>query len=82
MQLNPADFGFEGPPARAWPEIALRFTLSAPGVHTAIVGMTALEQASQNLASAAKGPLPPEVVQKIRDAFRRHSPAGQWRGEI
>jgi aryl-alcohol dehydrogenase-like predicted oxidoreductase len=82
MQLDPRDLGFDGPPAQAWPEIALRFTLSFGGVHTAIVGMTDAHQARQNLASVAEGPLAADILQKIRDAFRRHSPSGQWRGEI
>ena len=82
MQLNASDLGFDGPPAAVWPEIALRFTHSIPGVHTAIVGMTDVQQVRQNLQSIAKGPLLPKVVQTIREAFKRNSPNGAWRGEI
>src|SRR4051812_46621308 len=33
MKLDPAALGVSGPPEQAWPELALRFTLSQPGVH-------------------------------------------------
>lgn len=70
MGLNPQDLGFDGDPSRAWPEIALRFTLSQPGVHTAITGTTNPDNARANLQAAALGPLPDSVVQKIQDAFQ------------
>lgn len=79
--LNPADLGFDGPPDQAWPELALRFTLSQPGVHCAIIGTTNLENAKANLAAAEEGPLPPEVVRRIRDAFRKADPKGEWVGQ-
>jgi len=80
MGLTPKDLGFEGDPAQVWPEIALRFTLSQPGVSTAIIGTTNPENAMANLAYARKGPLPPEAIQKIRDAFRAAAPAEGWPG--
>lgn len=70
MGLDPHDLGFEGDPAQAWPEIALRFALSHPYVQTALIGTTNPDNARANVRAAAKGPLPPEIVQKIRDAFQ------------
>jgi aryl-alcohol dehydrogenase-like predicted oxidoreductase len=63
-----------------WPEIALRFTLSLPGVHTAIVGTTNPVSVQANLRAAAKGPLPEAAVNLFRDAFRTADPGGTWLG--
>ncbi len=54
-----------------WSELALRFTLSIPGVHTAIIGTTKLANAEKNIAIAEKGPLPEPAVNKIRAAFAK-----------
>jgi aryl-alcohol dehydrogenase-like predicted oxidoreductase len=81
MRLDPAALGFSGDAGTAWPEIALRFTLSQPGVHTAIIGTTNPENAKTNLDAAAKGPLPAEVVKKIGEAFRAADPRGEWAGQ-
>ena len=81
MNLNPAELGFAGEPSQAWPEIALRFTLSQPGVHTAIIGTTNPENAKTNIRYAEKGPLPPDVVGKIRSAFAAQDPQGKWTGQ-
>jgi aryl-alcohol dehydrogenase-like predicted oxidoreductase len=81
MGIDPAALGFGGPPARAWPELAVRFTLSQPGVHTAIIGTTNPQNAQVNITAAEKGPLPREAVEKIREAFRRADPAGAWVGQ-
>ena len=81
MRLDPAALGFSGDPAAAWPELALRFTLSQPGVHVAIIGTTNPENAKANLEAAEKGPLPAEAVRMIREAFRGADPAGAWAGE-
>ena len=80
MKLNPADLGIGGDPNDAWLELALRFTLSHPGVHTAIIGTTNPANARANLAAAEKGPLPDDVVAKVRSAFRSADPTGQWPG--
>jgi aryl-alcohol dehydrogenase-like predicted oxidoreductase len=82
MGLKPAELGFDGPPEAAWPEIALRFTISVTGVHTAIVGTTSEQHVRANLAAAEKGPLPVAVCEKIREAFRRaQASAGEaWTG--
>jgi aryl-alcohol dehydrogenase-like predicted oxidoreductase len=83
MNLTPAALGFDGDPDHRWPEIALRFTLSQPGVHTAIIGTTDPEHARANLQRAAKGPLPEAVVAAIRDAFHRAEAADgrPWIGQ-
>jgi aryl-alcohol dehydrogenase-like predicted oxidoreductase len=79
MGIAPADLGF---PDDAWPEIALRFTLSQPGVTTAIVGTTKAANAERNLAVLAKGALPDDVIGKLRAAFQRaEAAAGEaWLG--
>ncbi len=81
MKLTPADLGFDGSPELVWPELALRFTLSHDGVHTAIIGTTNPENARANIAAAEKGPLPAEVVKKIRSAFQIADPEGKWTGQ-
>jgi aryl-alcohol dehydrogenase-like predicted oxidoreductase len=81
MALPPEDLGFAGAaPEQAWPEMALRFTLSFPEVSSAIVGTTNPNNARQNLADAEKGPLPPDVVARVRAAFQHADPTGAWAG--
>ncbi len=81
MKLNPADLGFEGAPEIIWPEIALRFTISQPGVHVAIIGTTNPHNTQSNIQAAEKGPLPDDVVIKIRDTFKNADPVGSWTGQ-
>ena len=81
MGIKPADSGIQGPPDQAWPELAIRFTLSQPGVHTAIIGTTNPQNARANIAAADKGPLPEEAVRRIHDAFRKNDPKNQWTGQ-
>ncbi len=82
MKLDPVALGIDGPPQKAWPELALRFTLSFPAVSCAIIGTTSLDNASANLAAAEKGPLPDATVRAIRDAFAKAQPApGAWTGQ-
>ncbi|HEX8524118.1 MAG TPA: aldo/keto reductase [Tepidisphaeraceae bacterium] len=75
MNLRAQDFNLP------WPELALRFTLSFPEVSTAIVGTTNPDNAKSNVATAAKGPLPPEQVEQIRALFHQTDPQGQWLGQ-
>ena len=82
MGTTPVDLGFDGEPQAVWPEIALRFTLSIPGVHTAIIGTTNPEHVAANIEIAAKGPLPKKTVEELRQVFHRaESTAGEtWNG--
>jgi aryl-alcohol dehydrogenase-like predicted oxidoreductase len=48
---------------------ALRFTLSIPGVHTAIVGTTDVEHLRQNVQFAEAGALGPHELERIRDRW-------------
>ncbi|HEY0007870.1 MAG TPA: aldo/keto reductase [Tepidisphaeraceae bacterium] len=81
MAIDPADLGFTGEAAEVWPEIALRFTLSQPGLTTAIVGTTNPDNAKKNVALAEKGPLPPQAIQRLRDAFVECDSEGAWTGQ-
>jgi len=83
LNLSPEELGFKGKPEDLWPEIALRFTLSIEGVHSAIIGTTRPENAERNIQYAERGPLPPDVVKKIRFAFEKAQAAagGGWTGQ-
>jgi aryl-alcohol dehydrogenase-like predicted oxidoreductase len=81
MNLSPTQLGIPGPTETAWPELALRFTLSQPGVHTAIIGTTRIENARANIAYAARGPLPPTTVKQIRAAFASAQSSQHWTGQ-
>ena len=50
-------------------ELALRYTLSVPGIHTAIASSTSPQRLGDNVAAAEQGALPPDVVQAIEAAF-------------
>ena len=80
LQLTPQDLGFAS--EADWPQIALRFTLSHPGVHVAIIGTTNPLNAKLNLEAAAKGPLPQSALQKLASAFTRAMATGKqsWLG--
>jgi aryl-alcohol dehydrogenase-like predicted oxidoreductase len=80
MKLKPADAGFRGADETAWPELALRFTLSQPGVHCAIIGTTNPDNARANITHAEKGPLPQDAVSKVRQAFQRADATRSWVG--
>ena len=50
---------------------ALRFTLTIPGIHTAIVGTAKVGRIRENARSIEAGRLPEELYEKIRDRWRR-----------
>ncbi|MEM7682365.1 MAG: aldo/keto reductase [Planctomycetota bacterium] len=82
MKVKPMDLGYSGHVELEWPEIALKFTLAIPGVHTAIVGTTHQTNAEANLAAVEKNPLREQAVQRLRQAFdRAQEDAGEpWPG--
>lgn len=59
--------------------VALRFTLSVPGVHTAIVGTTKPGRWGENAAVLAEGPLPAPQFKAIRDHWHSIAPS-DWVG--
>jgi aryl-alcohol dehydrogenase-like predicted oxidoreductase len=60
---------------------ALRFTLSVPGVHTAIVGTTKPERWQENAALLRRGALPTPEFERIRARWREVADAS-WEGQI
>jgi aryl-alcohol dehydrogenase-like predicted oxidoreductase len=61
--------------------IALRFTLSIPGVHTAIVGTAKPGRFAENAAAVASGPLPKDLLfDRIRDRWHEVAEP-QWVGQ-
>lgn len=76
MNLSPQSLGFEGD----WLELALRFTVYQPGVHSAIIGGKNPDHIREDVMLAGKGALPPEVVERLRKAWHEHND-GSWKGE-
>ncbi|MGG1880568.1 aldo/keto reductase [Paenibacillus cisolokensis] len=62
-------------------ETALRFTLSTPGVATAIVGTANPGRWQQNAELLAKGPLPQEAYEAIRRRWKEVAGA-DWVGKV
>ena len=60
---------------------ALRFTLSVPGVHTAIVGTTKPERWQQNAALLQAGSLPVDEFERVRTRWREVADAS-WVGQV
>ncbi|MBT2756772.1 aldo/keto reductase [Mesobacillus foraminis] len=58
---------------------ALRFALSVPGVHTAIVGTANPERWSENATLLEEGNLPPEQYETIRARWKEVAPS-DWVG--
>jgi aryl-alcohol dehydrogenase-like predicted oxidoreductase len=79
-RLRALDFDFTRQSLPVAVETALRFTLSQPGVSTAIVGTSSPGRWAENAAFADKGPLPPKVIEAVRarwSAVARDSWTGQ-----
>lgn len=56
-------------------ELILRYTLSHPHCHTTIVGTCNPEHLAENLAAAARGPLPAELFEELRSRIAAVAPA-------
>src|SRR5438128_12039008 len=61
--------------------IALRFTLSVPGVHTAIVGTKKPERWNENAKLLEAGPLEETTFRNIRERWEESAPR-TWLGQI
>jgi hypothetical protein len=80
MRLRKLDYPFLRDEATAV-ATALRFTLSAAGVHTAIIGTTKPERWHENAALLADGSLPRKEFDEIRARWREVADAS-WEGQV
>lgn len=80
-RVRKLDYDFLRGDPKAAVGTALRFTLSAPGVHTAIVGTTKPGRWAENAALLQAGPLPKEQIDKIRARWREVADAS-WVGQV
>ena len=78
-RLKKLNYDFLDQPLEEAVGIALRFTLSVPGVDLAIVGTTKVERWQENVASLAKGALSSEQYQAIRRSWQG---ATYWRKRL
>lgn len=63
-----------------WLDFALRFSAFTPGVSSCIVGTASMQHLQANIDIIRRGPLPAEIYQAARDAFRRHDQG--WVGQV
>jgi aryl-alcohol dehydrogenase-like predicted oxidoreductase len=61
--------------------VALRFTLAAPGVGTAIVGTTNPKRWAENARALQNGPLTAQEIEAIRTRWDKVS-GGAWKGQV
>jgi aryl-alcohol dehydrogenase-like predicted oxidoreductase len=79
-RLRKLDYDFVKSDPAAAAGIALRFTLSVPGVHTAIVGTTNPDRWQQNASLLEAGPLAKPEMARIRARWKDVAPA-DWSGQ-
>ena len=79
-RLRALDYPFLHDEARVV-STALRFTLAAPGVHTAIVGTKRPERWPANARLLEAGPLPAAEIERIRARWRQAAEPS-WTGEV
>jgi aryl-alcohol dehydrogenase-like predicted oxidoreductase len=80
-RLRALDYGVLKGDAEAAVGAALRFTLSVPGLHTAIVGTTRPDRWRQNATLLAAGSLPPREFEAIRARWRDVAEPS-WTGQV
>jgi aryl-alcohol dehydrogenase-like predicted oxidoreductase len=80
-RLRQLDYDFLKADARDAMRTALRFTLSVPGVHTAIVGTTKPGRWRENAELLASGPLPAEEFEAVRARWKEVA-GDDWGGEV
>lgn len=80
-RLRRLDYDFLRGDARGAMATALRFTLSVPGVHTAIVGTTKPGRWRENAELLTAGPLPAEEFEAVRARWKQVAAPG-WGGEV
>jgi aryl-alcohol dehydrogenase-like predicted oxidoreductase len=80
-RLRKLDYDFLRGDAKQAAATALRFTLSVPGVDTAIVGTTKPGRWRENAELLAAGPLPADEFEKIRQRWRQVADAS-WVGQV
>jgi aryl-alcohol dehydrogenase-like predicted oxidoreductase len=80
-RLRALDYGFLKAAKDTAVGTALRFTLTVPGVHTAIVGTTRPERWQQNAALLRAGALPQREFEQIRARWREVADAS-WEGQV
>jgi aryl-alcohol dehydrogenase-like predicted oxidoreductase len=79
-RLQKLDYPFLKGDVREAVSIALRFTLSTPGVHTAIVGTTQPGRWRENAELLAAGPLPQDQFEAIRARWKEVA-GDDWTGQ-
>jgi aryl-alcohol dehydrogenase-like predicted oxidoreductase len=80
-RLQKLGYDFLGADPAVAAATALRFTLSVPGVHTAIVGTSRPGRWRENAALLAAGPLPEAQFEAIRSHWRQIADP-TWTGRI
>jgi aryl-alcohol dehydrogenase-like predicted oxidoreductase len=80
-RLRALDYPFLRDGAEDAAATALRFTLAAPGIHTAIVGTKRPERWPANARLLDAGPLPAAEIERIRVRWRQVAEPS-WTGEV
>jgi aryl-alcohol dehydrogenase-like predicted oxidoreductase len=80
-RLRKLDYDFLRASIKDAVSTALRFTVSIPGVHTAIVGTAQPGRWEENTAIIETGPLPAEQLEKIRARWREIAD-DTWVGQV
>jgi aryl-alcohol dehydrogenase-like predicted oxidoreductase len=79
-RLRELDYDFIAADRAAAVGVALRFTLTVPGVHTAIVGTTNADRWAQNATLLEAGPLSKADMARIRARWKEIAPP-HWTGQ-